>query len=175
MHSTQPNPRPGTTLPPPPSPPLPPPQSRAEVAQLSDLIAAHPDLFIMDGTMWLHNPRRLAIEREIRSPDFGAVRQVVATFMFKLVGDDIRIHKGLDGLGCLGDIGWYCTNASLWAKGWERPRYVVANPAAVINDEGGAGDGMVVFWGRRIGPTGWDNGQGTAVRHRGCSPGLLPR
>lgn len=41
---------------------------------------------------------------------------------------DIRVSKDLDGLGCLGDLGWYCTRAFLWAFDYEPPKYVQAAP-----------------------------------------------
>ena len=36
--------------------------------------------------------------------------------------------KDLDGLGCLGDMGWYCIRAILWAFRWDLPHTVQATP-----------------------------------------------
>ena len=41
---------------------------------------------------------------------------------------DIRVAKDLDGLGCLGDMGWYCIRAILWAFRWDLPHTVQATP-----------------------------------------------
>ena len=41
---------------------------------------------------------------------------------------DIRVAKDLDGLGCLGDMGWYCVRAILWAFSWDLPHSVQASP-----------------------------------------------
>ena len=43
------------------------------------------------------------------------------------LANDIRVQKGLDGLGCLGDMGWYCVRASLWAYDFEKPVSVTAH------------------------------------------------
>ena len=43
------------------------------------------------------------------------------------LANDIRVKKGLDGLGCLGDMGWYCVRAALWAYGFEKPVSVSAH------------------------------------------------
>lgn len=45
----------------------------------------------------------------------------------EFLANDIRVKKGLDGLGCLGDMGWYCVRASLWAYGFEKPVSVSAH------------------------------------------------
>ncbi len=42
--------------------------------------------------------------------------------------NDIRVQKGLDGLGCLGDLGWYNIGWSLWAAGYDKPVSVAAVP-----------------------------------------------
>ncbi len=38
------------------------------------------------------------------------------------------MSKELDGLGCLGDMGWYNVRATLWAYDFELPQYVQACP-----------------------------------------------
>ena len=47
------------------------------------------------------------------------------------LANDIRVKKGLDGLGCLGDMGWYCVRASLWAYSFEKPVSVSAHAGAL--------------------------------------------
>lgn len=42
----------------------------------------------------------------------------------------------LDGLGALGDTGWYCIRAILWAVNYELPKSVLAFPGAILNEEG---------------------------------------
>ena len=41
--------------------------------------------------------------------------------------NDVRTFKELDGLGCYGDIGWYCVSHILWAYSYEPPEIVQAN------------------------------------------------
>ncbi|KAF7820275.1 putative oxidoreductase [Senna tora] len=49
---------------------------------------------------------------------------------------DIRVKPELDGLGALGDLGWYCIRAILWAADYNLPSSVVALPGAILNDDG---------------------------------------
>lgn len=46
--------------------------------------------------------------------------------------DNVRLHKHLDGLGCLGDIGWYCIGHILWAFDHQSPSLVQAHAGAII-------------------------------------------
>ncbi|KDD71977.1 hypothetical protein H632_c4067p0, partial [Helicosporidium sp. ATCC 50920] len=41
-----------------------------------------------------------------------------------------------DPLGALGDLGWYCVRASLWAADWALPASVAAHPGWVRTSEG---------------------------------------
>lgn len=50
--------------------------------------------------------------------------------------NSIKVKPDLDGLGALGDIGWYCVRAILWAVDFHLPKSVVAFPGAVLNDAG---------------------------------------
>ena len=43
---------------------------------------------------------------------------------------DIRVDKSLDGLGCLGDLGWYCIRMSLWAYDFTLPNMAVVHAGA---------------------------------------------
>ena len=56
------------------------------------------------------------------------MREVSSAFCFR--GDEsffksnIRVNKGGDPLGCLGDLGWYNIRFSLFAYGFEMPESV---------------------------------------------------
>ena len=51
-------------------------------------------------------------------------------------GGDIRVKPELDGLGALGDLGWYCIRGILWAVDYELPESVVALRRPVTNAAG---------------------------------------
>jgi len=51
----------------------------------------------------------------------------------EFLANDIRVKKGLDGLGCLGDMGWYCVRAALWAYGFEKPVSVSAHAGKYLS------------------------------------------
>ncbi len=51
----------------------------------------------------------------------------------EFLANDIRVKKGLDGLGCLGDMGWYCVRAALWAYGFEKPVSVSAHAGKICH------------------------------------------
>lgn len=42
----------------------------------------------------------------------------------------------MDALGALGDLGWYCIRAILWANDYQMPHSVTALPGSVVNDVG---------------------------------------
>jgi predicted dehydrogenase len=82
---------------------------------------------LMDGMMWVHHPRTAAMRRQIDSGLLGPLRRVTAAFTFNwdaLPADNIRFQRDLAG-GALGDLGWYCVAAILWAFG-ELPERVFA-------------------------------------------------
>lgn len=62
--------------------------------------------------------------------------------IFSYVGEpgflqnDIRVKPDLDALGALGDTGWYCTRAILWAADYELPKIVTALPDPEFNEAG---------------------------------------
>ncbi|KAH1207115.1 putative oxidoreductase [Glycine max] len=49
--------------------------------------------------------------------------------------NSIRVKPDLDGLGALGDTGWYCIRAILWTVDYELPKSVLAFPGAILNEE----------------------------------------
>ncbi|XP_057845537.2 uncharacterized oxidoreductase At4g09670 [Cryptomeria japonica] len=95
----------------------------------------------MDGTMWMHHPRTPQMKTFLQNPDlFGDVHLVNCTLTFagssKFFEEDIRLKPDLDALGALGDAGWYCIRAILWANDYEMPRSVIAHPGPVLNEGG---------------------------------------
>lgn len=96
---------------------------------------------LMDGTMWMHHARTPAMKDFLSDADrFGQLKTVHACFSFAADSDflknDIRVKPDLDGLGALGDAGWYCIRSILWAANFELPKTVIALPGAVLNDAG---------------------------------------
>ena len=86
---------------------------------------------LMDGVMWKHHARTAAMHGHIERGELGRLRRVTSAFTFSwdpLPEDNIRLQRELAG-GSLGDLGWYCVGASLWAFGdlptrvWATARY----------------------------------------------------
>lgn len=50
--------------------------------------------------------------------------------------NSIRMKPDLDGLGALGDLGWYSIQSILWAVNYELPKSVLAFPKSTFNEEG---------------------------------------
>lgn len=50
--------------------------------------------------------------------------------------NDIRVKPDLDAHGALGDAGWYCIRAILWANNYELPKTVVALRNPILNEAG---------------------------------------
>lgn len=97
----------------------------------------------MDATMWMHHPRTAKMKEFLDDPHrLGLLKSVQSNFSYVGEGDflrnDIRVKSDLDGLGALGDTGWYCIRAILWATNYELPKTVTAfcnpefNQAGVI-------------------------------------------
>lgn len=82
----------------------------------------------MDDTMFMHG-KRLA-EMKAALPDLGRVKHVASAFTIPFgnaedwAKNNIRMKKDTEPLGCLGDLGWYCTRFTLWAYGFEMPEFV---------------------------------------------------
>lgn len=66
--------------------------------------------------------------------------QVHSCFSFaaseNFLRNDIRVKPGLDGLGALGDAGWYTIQAVLLANDFKLPKTVTALSGPVLNDAG---------------------------------------
>ena len=68
----------------------------------------------------------------------GTPRRITSAFSFAGDADffatNIRIKKGGDPLGCVGDLGWYCVRLALCCFQWEMPTAVHAIQAAATED-----------------------------------------
>ncbi|KAI3513641.1 hypothetical protein L1887_20978 [Cichorium endivia] len=96
---------------------------------------------LMDSTMWMHHPRTTKMKEFLSDPEkFGELRSIHAVSTFAADPDflenDIRAKPDLDALGALGDVGWYCVRAVLWANDFRLPKSVTAFPGTVFNKAG---------------------------------------
>ncbi|XP_076898094.1 putative oxidoreductase At4g09670 [Bidens hawaiensis] len=96
---------------------------------------------LMDSTMWMHNPRTAKMKEFLLDPaKFGELKSINAVFTFAADQDflenDIRVKPDLDALGALGDAGWYCIRAILWANYFNLPKTVTALPGTIFNKAG---------------------------------------
>mmetsp|Transcript_19629 Transcript_19629/g.42041 ORF Transcript_19629/g.42041 Transcript_19629/m.42041 type:complete len:392 (+) Transcript_19629:94-1269(+) len=68
--------------------------------------------FLMDGTMFVHHPRTKQFVDSIPNPN-----RVTFNFTFdgceNFFKKNIRMKKGGDFMGCVGDLGWYCVRMGL--------------------------------------------------------------
>ncbi|XP_051126648.1 uncharacterized oxidoreductase At4g09670-like [Andrographis paniculata] len=95
----------------------------------------------MDASMWYHHPRTLRMKGFVSNREkFGEIKSIHSSSSFhgspNFLKNDIRVKAELDGLGALGDTGWYCIGAILWAMDQKLPTTVRALPAAIKNDAG---------------------------------------
>ncbi|OMO58831.1 hypothetical protein CCACVL1_25329 [Corchorus capsularis] len=95
----------------------------------------------MDGTMWMHHPRTQKMEEFLKDKaEFGQLKSIHSCFTFygdeNFLESNIRVKPELDGLGALGDAGWYGIRASLWANDYDLPKTVTAMPDALLNEAG---------------------------------------
>lgn len=95
----------------------------------------------MDSTMWMHHPRTAKMRELVGDKDaIGDIKVINSVFGFRANEDflqnDIRVKPDLDALGALGDVGWYCIRAILWAVDYELPRTVIALRDPVKNRAG---------------------------------------
>lgn len=80
----------------------------------------------MDGVMFMHNDRLRAVRRELDSGEaVGEIKRIASQFSFmapeSFFTENIRMHSGLEPLGSLGDLGWYCIRMALWTMHYEMP------------------------------------------------------
>ncbi|XP_038884356.1 uncharacterized oxidoreductase At4g09670-like [Benincasa hispida] len=95
----------------------------------------------MDGTMWMHNPRTAMMKEFLSDANkFGQLKSVYSDFTYafdsNFLANDIRIKPEFDGLGALGDFGWYCIRSILFAANFELPKKVIALPNPIRNECG---------------------------------------
>ena len=72
---------------------------------------------LMDGVMWVHHERTAAMKQKLMDDTLGQLRRVTAAFTFNwdtIPVGNIRAMKEFAG-GSLGDLGYYCIRAILWA------------------------------------------------------------
>ncbi len=72
---------------------------------------------LMDGVMWVHHERTAQMKRKLTDGILGKLRRVTAAFTFNwdtIPAGNIRAMKEFAG-GSLGDLGYYCIRAILWA------------------------------------------------------------
>ncbi len=86
-------------------------------------------VLFMDGVMFMHDPRYAGLRGILDDGlTVGPVKRITSAFSFRgdgdFTGNDIRSLTALEPAGCLGDLGWYCLRASLWAMRWELPHRV---------------------------------------------------
>uniref|UniRef100_A0A0C9RZ72 TSA: Wollemia nobilis Ref_Wollemi_Transcript_1150_1464 transcribed RNA sequence n=1 Tax=Wollemia nobilis TaxID=56998 RepID=A0A0C9RZ72_9CONI len=107
---------------------------------------------LMDGTMWMHHPRTPHMKAFLQNTDlFGDLKTVHSTFTVPgsedFLENDIRVKPDLDAHGALGDVGWYCIRAILWANDYQMPHSVIAHPGPVLNISGVImACGATLFW-----------------------------
>ncbi|KAK7305663.1 hypothetical protein VNO77_43571 [Canavalia gladiata] len=117
-----------------------------DVAELDRILQACESngVQFMDGSMWLHHPRTAHIQHLLSvshsTTCIGPIHLIHSTSTMpatpEFLESDIRVKPDLDGLGALGDLGWYCIGASLWAKGYQLPSTVTALPDVTRNHAG---------------------------------------
>ncbi|GAB4845214.1 hypothetical protein Ancab_038625 [Ancistrocladus abbreviatus] len=95
----------------------------------------------MDGTQWMHRPRTVKMKEFLGdSKLFGQLKFAHSNFTFsggqEFLQNDIRVNPDLEPQGALGDQGWYCVRAILWAADYQPPKTVIALHGAITNDAG---------------------------------------
>jgi predicted dehydrogenase len=98
----------------------------AQAIEMADACRKH-GVQLMDGVMWVHHERTVAMRRHIDDGSLGKLRHVSSAFSFhweEIPNKNIRLQKDLAG-GSLGDLGYYCVRAIGWALG-DLPRRVFA-------------------------------------------------
>lgn len=83
-------------------------------------------VLFMDGVVFMHDLRFASLRGILdEGSTLGEMKRITSAFTYRadegFIDRDIRGHYGLEPAGCLGDLGWYCIRASLWAMGWSMP------------------------------------------------------
>ncbi|KAK9713137.1 hypothetical protein RND81_06G005800 [Saponaria officinalis] len=113
------------------------------VTELDQIISACEEngVQFMDCTMWVHHPRARVMADFFSDPKrFGQLKSIQTCFTYSGGNDfpenDIRMRPDLDSLGALGDVGWYCIRASLFAANYQLPKFATALRNPVYNNAG---------------------------------------
>ncbi|KAK6160782.1 hypothetical protein DH2020_004163 [Rehmannia glutinosa] len=113
------------------------------IGELDEILAACESTGVqyMDATMWMHHPRTAEMKAFLSDPQrFGQLKAVHSIFSYnsgpEFLKNDIRLKPDLDALGALGDAGWYCIRAILWASDYQLPKIVTALKDAEFNEAG---------------------------------------
>ena len=95
----------------------------------------------MDGVMFMHSHRLAKLRAVIDDgAELGGLKRMAAHFSFR--GDEefaksnIRAMSHFEPHGCLGDLGWYCLRAILWAKHYQLPQWVTGRVLATMQGNG---------------------------------------
>ncbi|MEM7602448.1 MAG: Gfo/Idh/MocA family oxidoreductase, partial [Verrucomicrobiota bacterium] len=117
-------------------------------ATVRELVAAcdSANVQFMDGVMFMHSDRLPALRKELDGGEaIGDLKRIASQFSFmappEFFEDNIRMNSGLEPLGSLGDLGWYCIRMTLWTMNYEMP---VSLRARMIRESGGAAENQGV-------------------------------
>jgi len=106
---------------------------------------------LMDGVMWVHHDRTRIVKKAMSSGEIGDLRRATSAFSFNwgptVPTQNIRAQKELGG-GAIGDLGYYCVRAILWAFD-EMPTAVFAR-SRYANDVDIETSAMVYFSDDRV-------------------------
>ncbi|XP_059658693.1 uncharacterized oxidoreductase At4g09670-like [Cornus florida] len=79
-------------------------------------------------------------DESVHEYDYFLFPQLHTSFTYDAGADflknDIRVKPDLDAYGALGDAGWYCIRASLWAADYDLPKTVTALREPDFNEAG---------------------------------------
>ncbi|KAH6782437.1 Oxidoreductase family protein [Perilla frutescens var. frutescens] len=112
-------------------------------AELDEILAACDSSGVqyMDATMWMHHPRTAEMKAFLADDRrFGRLKSIHSIFSYnsgeEFLKNDIRVKPDLDSLGALGDAGWYCIRAILWAADYSLPKTATALRDVEFNEAG---------------------------------------
>ena len=104
-----------------------------DAGQVREIIEACEEAKVqfMDGVMFMHSDRLTALRRELDAGHaVGEIKRIASQFSFmapeSFFTENIRMQAGLEPLGSLGDLGWYCIRMALWTMGYTMPLAVRA-------------------------------------------------